>query len=306
MNLYSLAKTFPTEEHALAYWIKVRWPDGVKCVACDNAKVYLIETKGTTGKAYRKFECSDCGLHFSPTANTIFHDSHLPLQKWFMAIALMTEAKKGISASQLGRHLQVSYKTAWHLCQRIREAMQEPKGLKLGGESVTVEIDETYIGGTKRGQGVRAGKRSKTVVVGMAERDGSIYLKTVKSSKERHVRPVIASKLDRKTEKVVTDGDLKYRSMFPADRHVRGNHKRELRNKNWTSTQTIENAFSLFKRGIVGNYHQLGTEHLDRYLNEFCWRYNRRRMQPWLFDMVLTNMTTTKPLPYKVLVDDGF
>jgi hypothetical protein len=75
MNLYSLAKTFPTEEHALAYWIKVRWPDGVKCVACDNAKVYLIETKGTTGKAYRKFECSDCGLHFSPTANTIFHDS---------------------------------------------------------------------------------------------------------------------------------------------------------------------------------------------------------------------------------------
>jgi transposase-like protein len=259
MNLYSLAKTFPTEEHALAYWVKTRWPKGVRCVACDTDKVYLIETKGTTGKPYRKFECSDCGLHFSATANTIFHDSHLPLQKWFMAIALMVEAKKGISANQLKRHLQVSYKTAWHLCQRIREAMQESKPLKLGGESVTVEIDETYIGGTKRGRGVKAARRAKTVVVGMAERDGSIHLQVVKSSKSRHVRPVIAEHLDRKTEKVVTDGDLKYRSMFPADRHVRGNHKRELHGKNWTQTQTVENAFSLFKRGIIGNYHQLGT-----------------------------------------------
>jgi transposase-like protein len=302
MNLYSLAKTFPNEEMALAFWIKTRWPNGVRCLACDHDKCYLIETKGTTRKVYRKFECADCGLHFSPTANTIFHDSHLPLTKWFMAITLMTEAKKGISASQVARHLGITYKTAWHLCHRIREAMQEPKSMKLGGESVTVEIDETYVGGRRRGQGVKGGKKSKTVVVGIAERDGSIHLQRVKSSKDWHVRHVLRDKLDKKTEKVVTDGDSKYKSMFPKDRHVVGIHKHELYNKNWTSTQTVENAFSLFKRGLVGNYHQLSADHLDRYLGEFCWRYNRRGLQPWLFNMTLENMATRKPLPYKDLI----
>ena len=302
MNIFSLAKTFPTEELALAYWIKSRWPHGVRCLACDHDKVYLIETKGKTGKPYRKFECAECGLHFSPTANTIFHDSHLPLQKWFAAIALVTDAKKGISASQLGRHLGISYKTAWHLCHRIREAMQEPKTMRLGGESVTVEIDETYVGGRKRHAGVKAAIKAKTVVVGIAERDGSIYLKTVKSAKARHVEPVLREKVDRDTSTVVTDGNNKYKSFFPRDRHVIGIHKRELRNKTWTSTQTVENAFSLFKRGLVGNYHQLSSDHLDRYLSEFCWRYNRRSMQPWMFDMVLANMAKTKPLPYKDLI----
>jgi transposase-like protein len=302
MNLFSLAKKFPTEELALAHWIKSRWPNGVRCLACDYDKVYLIETKGTTGKVYRKFECAECGLHFSPTANTIFHDSHLPLQKWFMAIALMTEAKKGISASQLGRHLGVTYKTAWHLCHRIREAMQEDKKMQLGGESVTVEIDETYVGGRKRGAGVRGGKRSKTVVVGIAERDGRIHLQTVKSAKTWHVRPVVASKLHKQTETVVTDGASKFKTMFPEGRHKVGIHKHELYNKNWTSTQTVENAFSLFKRGLVGNYHQLSKDHLDRYLGEFCWRYNRRKLQPWLFDMTLENMAKRKPLPYKDLI----
>lgn len=302
MNLFSLAKTFPTEDEALAYWIKARWPDGVRCLGCEHDKVYLIETKGTTGKPYRKFECGACGLHFSPTAGTIFHDSHLPLQKWFAAIALVTDAKKGISASQLGRHLGIAYKTAWHLCHRIREAMQEPADMKLGGESTTVEIDETFVGGRKRLQGRKVGKQSKTRVVGMAERGGRIHLKTVKSGQTQHVQPVVSAKLDSETPAVVTDGDGKYKTFIPRDRHVIGIHRRELRNKNWTSTQTVENAFSLFKRGIVGQYHQLSAEHLDRYLGEFCWRYNRRRMQPWMFDMVLANMAKTKPLPYKDLI----
>jgi transposase-like protein len=161
MNLFSLAKKFPTEEHALAYWVKTRWPNGVRCLACDHDKCYLIETKGKTGKPARLFECADCGLHFSSTTGTLFHDSHLPLQKWFMAIALMVEGKKGISANQVKRHIGVTYKTAWYVCHRIREAMQEPKSFKLGGESVTVEIDETFVGGRKRGTGVKAGRDSK-------------------------------------------------------------------------------------------------------------------------------------------------
>jgi transposase-like protein len=301
MNLYSLAKSFPSEEHALAYWIKVRWPRGVRCLACDHDKCYLIETKGKTGKPSRLFECADCGLHFSPTANTLFHDSHLPLQKWFMAIALMVESKKGISANQVRRHIGVTYKTAWYVCHRIRDAMQEQTPLKLGDESTTVEIDETYIGGRKRGQGVKAGRKAKTIVIGMAERDGRIHLQTVKSIKNRDIGAVIKDKLSPDTQEVITDGAKRYRGIIPPDKHTEREHKRELRDKNWTSTQTVENAFSLFKRGIVGNYHQLSREHLDRYLGEFCWRYNRRRMQPWLFEMTLTNLAAKKPLPYKDL-----
>jgi transposase-like protein len=177
MNLYSLAKKFATEEAALLHLIKMRWPNGVRCLACDHDKVYLIETKGKTGKVARLFECADCGLHFSATTNTLFHDSHLPLTKWFAAISLMVDGKKGISASQLGRHIGMTYKTAWHVCHRIREAMQEPKSFKIGGESVTVEIDETFVGGRKRGVGHKAGRDAKTVVLGMAERNGRIHLK---------------------------------------------------------------------------------------------------------------------------------
>lgn len=301
MNLYSLAKKFPNEDMALLHLIKTRWPHGVRCIACDHDHCWLIEAKGKTGKPRKLFQCAECGLQFSATTNTLFHDSHLPLTKWFAVICLMVEGKKGISANQVRRHVPMSYKTAWYVCHRIREAQQEDKGTKLGGGSVTVEIDEMYVGGRKRGAGVKAAKNSKTIVVGIAERNGRIHLQTVKSGHSRNVRTVINENLNKDTEQVVTDGALKFRGMFPKEQHKAGNHHRELRDKNWTSTQTVENAFSLFKRGIVGNYHQLSKDHLDRYLGEFCWRYNRRGLQPWLFDMTLTNMLNKKPLPYKDL-----
>jgi transposase-like protein len=306
MNLFSLAKAFPTEEHALAYWMKSRWPDGVRCLACDHDKCYLIETKGKTGKPARLFECADCGLHFSATTNTLFHDSHLPLQKWFMAIALMVEGKKGISAAQVARHIGVTYKTAWYLCHRIRQAMQENKNFTVGGPTVTVEIDEMYVGGRQRLQGPKATRLLKTPVVGLAERGGQIHMEVMNSVTLRAMRTLVKDKLDPETEKVVTDGKTLYKGVIPRAKHERGNHKEELKDKNWTNTYTVESAFSLFKRGIVGNYHRLSAEHLDRYLGEFCWRYNRRRMQPWMFDMVLTNLAANKPMPYKVLTYEAF
>src|SRR5271154_5189592 len=151
MNLFSLAKSFPTEEHALAYWMKARWPKGVRCLGCDHGKCYLIETKGRTGKPARLFECAECKLHFSATTGTLFHDSHLPLTKWFMAMAIIAEAKKGVSALQVSRHIGVAYKTAWHLCHRIRKAMEELNAAPLGGTGKVIEIDETFLGGKKIG-----------------------------------------------------------------------------------------------------------------------------------------------------------
>jgi len=283
-----------------------RWPDGVKCLACNHDKVWRIETKGKTKKPCLLFECADCGFHFSPTTGTLFHDSHLPMQKWFAVIALMVEAKKGISANQVARHIGVTYKTAWYLCHRIREAMQEDKSMTLGGESTTVEIDETYVGGRKLRQGVGTGKRAKTVVLGMAERDGRIHLQKLDNAKSQSIAPVLEDKLHPETATVVTDGNKLYRSLVPKEKHVEGVHKREIYRQGYTSTQTVENAFSLFKRGIVGSYHKLSADHLDRYLNEFCWRYNRRHSQPKLFDMALQNMADKKPLSYKKLTFEDF
>jgi transposase-like protein len=301
MNLFSLAKSFPTEEHALAYWCKVRWPKGVQCVKCCHDKCYLIETRGKTGKPARLFECAACGLHFSATAGTLFHDSHLPLQKWFMAIALMTEAKKGISAKQVQRHIGCAYKTAWYLCHRIRQAMQEPNDVVLGGPGQIVEIDETMIGGRVAGSGVFAGKAKKVKVVGIVERGGSVHMQTVKDGKKSSIKPIFYEKVDADTEKIVTDGNPVYTSIIPAFQHEAGNHRAEQKARKPPSNQTIEGVFSLFKRGIVGSYHKLGTEHLDRYLGEFCWRYNRRGVQPWMFEMALLSAAENKPLPYKEL-----
>lgn len=163
MNLFQVAKTFATEDMALAYWIMTRWPNGVRCLGCNNAKVYAITTKGKTGKIARLFECADCGLHFSATTGTLFHDSHLPLTKWFAAIALMVEAKKGVSANQVARHIGVSYKTAWHLCHRIRNAMSEAEAPLLGGPGKVVEVDEAFIGGKSHA----TGRRGKIAVLGV-------------------------------------------------------------------------------------------------------------------------------------------
>jgi transposase-like protein len=306
MNLFSLAKAFPTEEAAFEYWVKTRWPEGVRCLACDHGKVYRIETKGKTGKVARLFECADCGLHFSATVGTLFHDSHVPLQKWFMAIALMCEAKKGVSANQMKRHIGVTYKTAWHLCHRIRQAMQENPGDVLGGQGVVVELDETYFGGKQHGHGVHAGKDRKVKVLGLAERGGRVYLQKVPNSKKAVLKPILDAKVSPKTEQIHTDGAVGYVFLIPKDKHVAGDHRKELWESGMVSNRTVEGAFSLFKRGVVGSYHRLGTDHLDRYLGEFCWRYNRRKSQAGMFDKALTSVAENKPLPYKLLTRGDF
>ncbi len=302
MNIYSLARKFPTEESALAHLVKVRWPYGVRCVYCDHDKCWPVESTGKTNKPRYLFQCALCKEQFTATSGTLFHDSHLPLTKWFAAVALMADAKKGISACQLQRHVGMTYKTAWYVCHRIREAMREESDTKLGGNGTTVEIDETYIGGTKRHMGRGPAKDAKTLVIGMAERGGRIHLQAIADTSAKSIGPAIQANIEPDTKEFVTDGLVTYDFVLPRDRHTRRDHREELKYKNWTSTQTIENAFSLFKRGIVGNYHWLSPWHLTRYMREFCWRYNRRGMQPWIFGMTLNNMICRKPLPYKELV----
>jgi transposase-like protein len=299
MNLFSRAKLFPTEDAAIEYWIATRWPDGVRCVSCDHETVYRIQTVGKTGKPALIFECGKCALHFSPTAGTLFHDSHLPLQKWFAAIALMCEGKKGISANQMKRHLGVTYKTAWFMCHRIRKAMSDEFIDPLGSEGQVIEVDESFVGGRVSHTTITEAKRRKVKVLGIAERGGRVHLRKIKNLKPDTIAPILNRTISPNVSEIHTDGSTRYVNIVPTRKHVRGNHAKELKTGT-VSNQTIEGAFSLFKRGVVGSYHKLGEEHMDAYLGEFCWRYNRRRHQPEMFRMALGNMKR-EPLPYAKL-----
>jgi len=302
MNIYFLAKKFPTEEHALAHLVGVRWPGGVRCVYCDHDKCWLTESEGKTRKPRRLFQCADCKQQFTATSGTLFHDSHLPLTKWFAAIALMADAKKGIAAAQIQRHIGMTYKTAWYVCHRIREAMQETNPEPLGGTGQVVEVDESFLGGSVKGKGVKQAKSAKIKVLGIAERGGRVHLQTISSLKNEELKPILDAVIDPETEKIATDGAKRYLPLIQKEKHERGNHAKEIKSGGKVSNQTVEGAFSLFKRGVVGQYHQLSPWHLNRYLSEFCWRYNRRGLQPWIFGMALNNMICRKPLPYKELV----
>ncbi len=310
MNLLSVTRNFATEEAAWDYLIKQRWPDGVRCIGCNHDKVYTISTKGKTGKPCRLFECADCGLHFSATTGTLFHDSHLPLQKWFMAMALMCEAKKGVSALQISRHIGVAYKTAWYLCHRIRKAMEEQNLGPLGGEGKVVEVDESYLGGRITRKGVKAAKEAKVAILGIAERNGRVHLQKIENAKAETLKPVLKEKISPETAQIVTDGSPTYwniiPSIVPASQHQITNHRDSIKESGTVSNKTVEGAFSLFKRGVVGSYHKLSKDHLDSYLQEFCWRYNRRKLQPWMFQTLLKEVATKKPLTYKHLTRNVF
>ena len=310
MNLLSVTKTFRTEDEALDYLVGQRWPNGVKCLGCGHSKVYRIDTVGKTKKPARVYECADCGLHFSATTGTLFHDSHLPLQKWFVAMALMSEAKKGISALQVGRHIGVPYKTAWYLCHRIRKAMQELEHIKLGGQGQIVEVDETWLGGKPRSDRTTTPKGRKIRLLGIAERGGRVHLQRISNAKAETLKPALKAKISPKAAQVVTDGLPTYvnvvPSIVPVAQHTVADHKAELAEFGELSAKTVEGAFSLFKRGVIGSYHHLSEDHLDSYLGEFCWRYNRRKQQPFIFEDIARNLTHKAPLPYKKLTRETF
>jgi len=169
-KLIEVTKAFATEEQCLAYLEAKRWPDGVGCLTCGSNNISRITrkvTKKTDNKRAQLYQCleSTCKQQFSATTGTIFNGSHLPLDKWFMAVALLLDAKKSMSALQLKRHLDCNYRTAWYLAHRIGEAMVDSKGPKLMG---VVEVDKTYIGGKPRGH--RRKKLNKEVVMGFRER----------------------------------------------------------------------------------------------------------------------------------------
>jgi transposase-like protein len=305
MKLIDVSKAFASDEQCLAYLEASRWPEGVRCPVCGAKEVSKITRKTVTkNKRAQVYQCLEttCKSQFSATNGTIFHDSHLPLSKWFMAIALLVDAKKSMSALQLSRHLACNYRTAWYLAHRIREAMIDNDGPKMTG---VVEVDETYIGGKQRGfKGMR---KNKDVVVGIRQRGGDLRLMHVENNTSAELGAQIRKNVSPDVKMIVTDELSAYPSaMISAgihgSKHETIKHKDRVYVRGNVHTNTIESAFSLLKRGIIGSFHQVSIKHLQRYLNEFGYRFNRREAAD-IFEQTVSRLTAGKAMPYRKLVE---
>jgi len=274
-----------------------RWPHGPCCPHCGNidpARIRKME-----GKAHRPglYNCMECRKQFSVTVGTVFERSKIPLNKWLLATFLMASSKKGMSAHQLHRMLGVTYKTAWFMAHRIREAMAEDvkSSGPMGGEGKTVEADEMYHGkretprvyarprARKNWKPTKSGKADgaqKRVIVGLVERGGKTRMFHLNNATKDSVREILVRNVSRDTT-LYTDESRLYKETgkeFASHRSVKHSAKEYARREGdvVVHSNTIENVFSIFKRGMVGVYQHCGEAHLHRYLAEFGFRYNRR------------------------------
>ncbi len=293
MTLIDVINLFDTDEKCREILVRLRWPKGVECLRCHGAVVELATAK-------QLFYCKECDYQFSVTASTIFNDSHLPLQKWFLATLLLCEARKGMSANQIKRTLGVSYKTAWYLCHRIRAAMKEVDRPMLDG---TVEVDETYVGGRKRGMGSGPYLSKKEIVIGIRQRGGEVRFIKAADVKSDTLYKIIHDNVSEEVEVLVTD---EYPAYPPAmgtafkDKHQTVNHKRKEYVRGDVHTNTVESAFSLLKRGIIGTWHKISAKHLPAYLTEMEFRFNRRNRHDLFID-TLRHMITAPVLTFENL-----
>jgi hypothetical protein len=277
----------------------------VRCTVCGAKEVSKITRKSKSkNKRAQVYQCLEksCKSQFSATNGTIFHDSHLPLSKWFMAIALLVDAKKSMSALQLSRHLDCNYRTAWYLAHRIREAMMDADAPKLTG---IVEVDETYIGGKQRGH--KSKLRNKDVVIGVRERGGALHLIHVPDNSQGALYDVVAKHISKDAEAIMTDENPAYNfklTQFHKVRHARIKHRERVYVRGDVHTNTVESAFSLLKRGITGSFHSVSIKHLQRYLNEFGYRFNRREDAD-IFEQTVRRMSAGKALPYAKLTEEN-
>ncbi len=305
MTFLELIEKFPDEKSCIDHYLKIRYPKGIHCNHCGSPKTYQRKSN------LKLFDCKDCFNTFSPFKDTIFEKSSTDLRKWFYAIHLFLNGKKGISALQLQREIGVTYKTAWRMLHQIRSAMGNASQKEFF--DTIIEMDETYVGGKPRkdndhhdGEGNSGGynKRGrgsdKTPVIGAIDRvNKCVYAKV--SMPDSQGRKLTFKQLFDVLSKVskpengntiITDEFHSYR---PLERenyvHLRVDHKQLFSDGKGTHTNTIESFWATLKRGVYGIYHHVSVKHMQAYVDEFCFRYNNRGLN--MFDMVSRQAKTT-------------
>ena len=260
-----------------------RWPDGPVCPHCGGMEHF----KKLEGKSHRPglYKCYDCFGHFTVTVGTVMEGSRIPLHKWFLAIYWLCSSKKGISSHQLHRMLGITYKSAWFLAHRIREAMREGSLAPVGGAGKTVEVDETFIGNDRtikpKGEKKGRGYHHKYKVLSLVERGGRVQSFVVNDLRTKTLYPILRARIAEET-RVMTDDAGQYTRLDSefSDHHVVRHSVGEY-GRGEVHTNTIEGYFSIFKRGMKGVYQHCGKPHLHRYLSEFDFRYNHRKLTDW-------------------------
>ena len=274
---------FKNEDAARKMLEASRWPNGPVCPFCKSGE--RVEALGGKSMGKGWYHCNECREKFTVRVGTLYERSHIPLHKWLLATHLLTSSKKGMSAHQLHRMLGITYKSAWFMAHRIREAMKETNTGPMGGEGKIVQADETYYGNTsKRAKSYRKGNRYKQQVVALVEPKGRVRAFHVKSAKAASVREILVRNVDRKSE-LHTDESPLYVQVgreFAAHKTVKhGSNKSGFVAASYIGpdgqhTNNVENFFGVFKRGMKGTYHFCGEQHLGRYVAEFEFRYNNR------------------------------
>lgn len=299
MTLLDVTDLYSTDEKCREVLCRLRWPKGPECPRCKGPAIELATEK-------QLFYCKDCDYQFTVTAGTIFNDSHLPLMTWFIATLLLCESRKGMSANQIKRTLGVSYKTAWYLCHRIRAAMKEVDRPMLDG---TVEVDETYVGGKHHGSQHKPGfgDNTKQIVIGIRQRDGELRFFHASDVKQGTVARYIRENISADVDVLVTDEHPVYpyaiaEAGVEQGKHKRIQHKSKIYVQGNVHTNTVENAFSLLKRGIMGTWHRISAKHLPAYLDEMTFRFNRRKRSDLFLD-TLRHMVTAPVLTFARLTD---
>lgn len=306
MNIVEISNRFPSEEAAILYLEQVRWKNTPRCAYCESSEVSAKHTKDFRRK------CRSCNKTSSVTVNTYLHDTRLPIKTWLFAFSIITDAKKGLSAMQLQRNIDVSYPTAHSMYMRIRRMMAEPTG-KLDD---VVEMDETFIGGKPRKGAnpdclppknrkklddrieeleeegfefkegtwkvacdvdIKRGRGSQKMVpvVGIVERDGNVVAEVMQHLTSQNLTAMVKKHVDEDDSVIITDSYRGYSQLHRIIEHVKIDHH-EMYSYKGVNTNTIESFWAIIERGIIGQYHHVSRKYLPQYITEFVFKFNNR------------------------------
>lgn len=304
-TINDVAIHFQDHKTCVEYVTQLRWGGKTTCAFCGHDHVYELKGK------FSRYKCASCRKHFSALKGTIFENSTVPLAKWFMAIFIMTTHRKGISSVQVARDIGVTQKTAWFMMQRVRNAFKmQSFGYGKLGESKTVEVDETYVQGKpsnmhkkKRERIEKEGNPNAISVVGAVERGGEVRAQVIEKTNYENIVPFLVKSVHQGS-KLMTDEHVVYGTMERLYDHQTIKHMIKEYVRGDVHTNTIENFWSVLKRGIYGTYHFISTKHVQNYLEEFAFRFNTRTItEAQRFDKMVS--LSNHRITYKNLTRNG-